>query len=260
MGDAPCHAADGDHFLVVLEPGHQLGFGGAVFVQIPVCLLDTVEHLVQPAGDAGDLIRAFQGGAVGQVAPGDPLHMCQQLIHVATDPTIMAEQHPGQNDQAEQAPDQPGDDGQLLQGMAEITGAPGDLDQSLDLPGGIEQRQEVGKQAAPGDPAEGFLAFTGGADAIRDGGAGEVGLGDAGRSDAVAVHIEYRGAVDLAQHEHRAQGQFHRLHIALVQCGAHRNADGAADQFQVIFQPLFLKLAGLAQAEADTQRTEQHNG
>src|SRR5690606_41942769 len=73
MGDSPGHAADGDHLFIVLEPGNQLGFRGAVLIQIPVRLLDAVEHLVQAAGDAGDLLGATKGGAAAEVAPGHPL-------------------------------------------------------------------------------------------------------------------------------------------------------------------------------------------
>ncbi len=140
MGNAPGHAADGDHLLVVLELRQQLGFRCAVGIQFPVGLLDAVEHVVQAPGQSRHLTRAFQCGAVGQLAPGDPLHMLQQLVHMPTHAAIMPQQHPGQNHQTEQPPDQPGNDGQLLERMAKVTGPAGDLDQTLNLPGGIKQR------------------------------------------------------------------------------------------------------------------------
>src|SRR5690606_18283809 len=207
-----------------------------------------------------DLLGAIQGGAVGQVAPGHPFHMGQQLVHMAAHAAVVAEHDATEDDQAEHAPHHPGNDGQLLQGVAEITGAAGNLDQSLDLPGSIEQRQEVGKQTAPGDPAESLLTLPGSTDAVGNGGAGQVSLGNAGGGDAVAVNVKHRGTVYLAQHKHRPQGQFHCLHVALVQRVTHWNADGTTDQLQIVLQALFLELPRLAQPETDAQGGKQHDG
>src|SRR5690606_39731475 len=87
---------------------------------------------------------------------------------------------------------QPGDDRQLTEGMAEVAGAAGYLDQSLNLAGGVEQGQEMGKQMTAGHPAERLLALAGPADAIGDGGAAQVAFGDAGRGDTIARRVEHR--------------------------------------------------------------------
>ena len=71
MRNAPCHAADGGHFFIIFEPRQQLGLGAAVFVQVVLCLLDTVQHLVQPFRQGGDLAGAVLRGAVGMVTLRD---------------------------------------------------------------------------------------------------------------------------------------------------------------------------------------------
>src|SRR5690606_31115978 len=209
---------------------------------------------------AGYLAGPVEGGTVGQITGRYPLHVLQQLVDVAADAAIVSEQHASEDHQTEHSPYQPGDDGQLLQRMTEITGAAGNLDQPLDLPGGIEQRQEVREQMAATDPAEGFLPLAGAADAVGNGGAGQIALGDPRGGDAIAGGVKYRGAIDFTKDEHRAQRQLDGVHVALVQRIAHRQADRAADELQVILQALLLELIGLAQSEADAQGGEQDNG
>ncbi len=118
----------------------------------------------------------------------------------------------------------------------------------------------MGKQIAPGHPAEGLLTLPGAADTLGDGGAAQIALGNTGRGNAVTGGVKHRSAVHLAEHKHRAQRQFHCGHIPLIQGIAHRQTDGPADQLQIILQTLFLKLAGLTQPEADAQRGKQHDG
>src|SRR5690554_8044407 len=111
-----------------------------------------------------------------------------------------------------------------------------------------------------GHPAERLLALAGAADAIGDGGAAQVAFGDAGRGDAIARRVEHRGAVDLAEHKHRAQGMLHRVHVALVQRITHRHADGTASQIENSLKAMVLEMAALDKFESDVQGGEMWVG
>jgi hypothetical protein len=170
----------------------------------------------------------------------------------------MTPQHSGQDGQTEQPPDNPGDQGELLQGLVEIAGQTSDLDQPLNLSCTVEQGQEMREQFTSCYLAECFLAFTGGNDPPRNCRATQIAFGDAGRGDPHAIDVKHRGPVDLAENEYRAESQFDRTLITLGQRTAYRNADGSADQLQIILEPLFLIQIGLGEADADAERGKKH--
>ncbi|WVM93906.1 hypothetical protein ULG90_09320 [Halopseudomonas pachastrellae] len=129
MGDPACHAANGCHFLLVLELGQQAGFGGAALIQLQLCLFDTVEHLVQAVCQGRNFGWALRCRAVSMVTLSNPLHMFQQAIHMAANAAVVPEHHCAKDTDGQYRPGQPGNDFQLVQRATKVAGPPGYLNQ-----------------------------------------------------------------------------------------------------------------------------------
>ncbi|OXS15986.1 hypothetical protein CGX12_06265 [Zobellella denitrificans] len=250
MGDTAHHSAHRRHLLLVPQAPVERPLLGLVVADFP-------QHLVQPLGNAAQFLGAGQGRPLLPVAGLDPVHHRHQGVDVAPQPPVMAPDHHPQHQPPDGQPANPGGSGHLGEGLLKVLRPAGDLDKAVDAAAGVGQRHEVGKHVPARGPLIQLLLFPGPHHPGGRRAVAQAEVGDAGRGQHLALGIEHRGAVHLADGEHRRQGALHPFDIVVGEGIADGPAHRPGDQLDVFLEPLALGQVDMMQGQADAQRQDQ---
>ncbi len=236
MGHAGCQPPHCRQLLALTQARLQLLLAGLLLGDLAFGGGDAVEHLVQRAGQHHDLLRPAARCTMLAVAGRDPRHATRQLLQVLAHGRTVAKQDHHQR-HAGQQPTQPGSDQPQATDVAfEVTPAPGHLQQAIDLPAALFQRNEIGIHRATVDALvlAGQLAAFG---KLLDRRRILIRLHRTGIGRQLAVTVVDVGAIDAADAKHRLQHLLQGALVVLFQAGAERQAYRPRDQFHFGLQP-----------------------
>ena len=152
MGDPGCQTSDRSQLLCAAQAGFQFRFTGFLFGHLLFGIGDAVEHLVQRSTEHSDLLRAAARRTMLTVARSHTRHALGQLLQMFADRRPVAEQDDAYRGQCQQTGRNAGNQPQPSGVTFEIVPAPGNLQQPVDAPAALFQRQKIRIHLATANP------------------------------------------------------------------------------------------------------------
>ena len=261
MGHAGRQPSYRRELLTLTQARLQLLFAGLLLGHLTFGGSNAVEHLVQRTGQHDDFLRPATRSTMLALASRDALHAARQLLQMLAHGRAVAKQDHHQRHPGQQAAQARGYQAQAVDVAFEVTPAPGHLQQAIDLPTALFQRNEIGIHRATVDALvlAGQLAAFG---ELLNRRLVLIRLHRTGIGRKLAIAIVDIGAIYTTYAEHRLQHLLQGALMVLFQAGAQGQPHRTRDQFHLGLQPaLAVALDGPKhhRTEAKHDRHQRHD-